>query len=343
MTVTVPAAPQPNAPTATLRGRIVDDREQPIAATRVSVGWFIGPPDQLRLLPLPLGAVTDADGSYEVSSVPPGEWYVQVEQRALLPGDVVGEAPDYPLTYFPGVTDARLARPVRFVPGATRTVNIIVPAIPVFELALRLTPLEQVTSRQVELFLDATDAGFPRVIPAREVEPGGIARFRRLRNGRYFVWARARSSQTILAAWQSVQVDGRSLDLVLPLLPAGRISGRVVSDDIAALSGARVVAALVDGERERDPRAPDSVEIDAAGRFAIDGLFGDRRLRLIGLPQGFELEAVRLDGRDLTTPISIAPGTTVDRIELLVARRPSSPRLVTLIERDGLAPARADP
>lgn len=305
----------------TVRGQVVDDRGQPLAGCRVSIGGFLGEGDQLHLLALPVSTRTNAQGHYEITGVPPGYWYVQVQQDVLLAGAVTTDVPDYPLSYFPGVTEARLARSVRVVAGATVDhIDVVVPRIPVFEMALRLSPLEQVTSRQVELFLDASAAGKPRAIPARAIEPGGIARFRRLRPGRYFVWARARTPTNILAAWRTIDIDDRSVELDLPLSATGRVAGRVVSADLPALSGARVVAVLVDGEREIDPRMPDSVEIEADGRFTIDGLFGDRRLRLIGLPEGWDIRAVRLNGRDMPVSISIATGTSVDGIELVVAR-----------------------
>jgi hypothetical protein len=306
--------------TATLRGRVIDDRGQPIAASRVVLGWFIGPIDELRLLQLPLGGFTDPDGRYEIGGVPAGDWYVQAEEPALLPGAAGRDMPDYPATYYPGVRDARLARPVHFDPGSIVNIDLVVSGIPVFELSLRLSPLDQITARPVELFLDATEAGLPRVLPARQVEPGGIARFRRLRAGRYFLWARAETPTNALVGWRSIEVKDRSLELDFPLAPGGRISGRVIGAEPAALSGARVVAALVDGDREIDPRAPDTVEIGADGSFAIDGLFADRRLRVIGLPEPYVVKAVRIAGREVSTVLSIRPGVFLEGIEIVVAR-----------------------
>jgi hypothetical protein len=306
--------------TATLRGRVIDDRGQPVAASRIVLGWFIGSTDELRLLHLPLGGFTDPDGQFEIGGVPAGDWYVQAEEPALLPGPAGRDAPDYPATYYPGVRDARLARPVHFDPGSIVNIDLVVSAIPVFELALRLSPLDQVTTRPVELFLDATEAGLPRVLPARQVEPGGIARFRRLRAGRYFLWARAETPTNALVGWRSIEVKDRSLDLDFPLAPGGRVSGRVVCAEPVALSGARVVAALVDGEREIDPRAHDSVEIAGDGRFAIDGLFANRRLRVIGLPDGYAVKAVRVAGRDVTAPLAVGAGVAIEGVEIVVAQ-----------------------
>jgi hypothetical protein len=145
-------------------------------------------------------------------------------------------------------------------------------------------------------------------------------RFQRLRAGRYFLWARAETPARALVGWRWIEVKDRSLDIDFPLAPGGRISGRVVSAEPAALSGARVVAALVDGDREIDPRAPDSVEIAGDGSFAIDGVFADRRLRVIGLPEGHTVKAVRVGGREVTAPLSIGSGAAVEGIEIVVSR-----------------------
>jgi hypothetical protein len=315
----------------TLRGRVIDDVGRPLSGCRISIGSLLAGEEALHLLALPISIRTNLDGEYEARDVPAGDWYIRVEQDVLAPGVYDSEnargrspswaTPDYPITYFPGVTDARLAKAVRVVRGASvGDLDIVVPHIPVFDLALKLSPLDALTSTAVEVFLNATQAGRPRAITPRDIEPGGIVRFKRLRSGPYFVWARARTPNEILAAWRRIEIASQTVEVDFSLTRAGRIAGRVVAADLNAISGARVVATLVDSGLALDHRDPDSVDMAEDGRFAIDGLFGERRLRMIGLPEGWTVRAIRQKGREIGMPLLVRSGASIDDIEIVVER-----------------------
>lgn len=308
-------------PGGTIRGRVIDDGGRAIAGCRVAIGVLLGGGDASTLIALPLSIRTDANGEYVAHDVPPGDWYVRVEQDVLVAGALDADLPDYPVTYFPGVTDVRLARTARIAPGATvDAIDVTVPRIPVFEMALHLLGLDTAASQTLELFLNAAAAGRPRAITPRDIEPGGIVRFKRLRPGSYFVWARAQAADGSLAAWREIAIVDRSVTINLPLAPTGRMTGRIVGPESGRVAGARIVAALVDGDREIDYRAPDSGEIGADGRFAIQGVFGERRLRLIGAPEGLTVREVRVGGRAVGEPLTFPPGALIDDVEVVVGR-----------------------
>lgn len=308
-------------PGGVVRGRVIDDRGKPLVACRVSIGSLIGSDVETRLLALPLSIRTDEHGMFEAHDVPPGDWYVRVEQDALPPSALASDTPDYPVTYFPGVAEARHAKAIHLTPGGLlSSVDVVVPAIPVFDMALKLSPLDALKAANMELFLNAAEAGRPRAITPREVEPDGVVRFRRLRAGRYFVWARARVGDRAWVAWRRVDIADRSQTLDFRLSPGGRLSGRVVGAEPSILIGARVVAVLVDDGREIDYREPDSAEIAADGRFAIDGVFAERQLRVIGLPEGWRVQSIRVAGRDVADAISVPEGGAIEDIEIALTR-----------------------
>lgn len=125
----------------------------------------------------------------------------------------------------------------------------------------------------------------------------------RVKPGRYMLWARAQTADGFEASWQALDVFSDMSGIQLPMTPAGRISGRVVTDTGSTLpaEGLRVAAILTDGTDEVDPLARDQVEVEADGRFVIDGLFGDRTIRVIELPSGWALtRAARQSARDRT-------------------------------------------
>ncbi|MCA1583879.1 MAG: carboxypeptidase-like regulatory domain-containing protein, partial [Acidobacteria bacterium] len=264
--------PQPADAAGTIRGRVTDDAGHPVAGCRVSVGSI--PAGDQVLLALPLAIRTDANGEYEVPGVPAGEWHLKVEHDAIAPGGLSADHPDYATVFFPGVTDARNARRVRVVGGAPVVADVVMLRITVYELALRLAPVDLLRSNSLELFINAAAAGRPRAISPRDVEPDGTVRFKRLRPGPYFVWARVRAGDGVLVAWQNVVVTDRSLQLDFPLVPAGRLAGRIVAPDLEAISGARVVASLVHEGQPVDFREPDTAVVSSDGGFVIDGLFG---------------------------------------------------------------------
>lgn len=315
-----PSDAQPAPAGGAIRGRILDEHGKPIDALRVSIGSLVVTDAEARLIALPPAVRTNADGMFEARDVPPGDWYVQVEQDVLLRPTGSENEPDHPLTYFPGVTDPRRARPVTVVSGGTATADLVVTSIPVFEMALRLAPLDALRSSRLELFLNGDEAGRPRVLAPRDAEADGTVRFKRLRPGRYFVWARAFVNDRALVAWRRVDLGSRDEAIEMPLVPAGRLSGRVVGADAAVVSGARVVATLVDDGRAIDYREPDSTEVLADGRFAIGGVFGERRLRVIGLPEGWRVRAIRAGGREISDPLVVREGELIDEIEVIVGR-----------------------
>ncbi len=80
-------------PVATLRGRVVDEEDVPVAGARVHVEWrFVLPNDPLRR---PSGdlvertATSGGDGAFEVADVPPGTVTLAVSAEDLVPVDGV--------------------------------------------------------------------------------------------------------------------------------------------------------------------------------------------------------------------------------------------------------------
>lgn len=311
-----------------LRGRVVDDRGAPLVACRVSIGSLLGAGTEARLLALPVSTRTRQDGTFQIEQVPPGDWYLRVEQDVLPPRALTSDTPDYPVTYYPGVTRAHDAKPIHMTAGGlVAGVTVVVRSIPVFDLVLALGPREALQSATLELFIDATEAGRPRAITPNAPEPDGSVRFRRLRPGPYFVWARAtRPGERARAAWRRVEIVDKSERLDFLLAPTARLSGRIVGADAAVVTGARVVAALVDDDgREVDYRNPDSAAIDADRRFTIDGVFGRRALRVIGLPPPWRVQSIRLGARPMGGTLLVPEGGTIADIEIEVIRQAPSP------------------
>jgi hypothetical protein len=57
----------------------------------------------------------------------------------------------------------------------------------------------------------------------------------------------------------------------------------------------------------------DQADVDEAGRFQLDGMFGERSLQVIGLPDGWHVQQIVHDGRQAPTlnVSSDAPAVTI--------------------------------
>jgi len=68
-----------------------------------------------------------------------------------------------------------------------------------------------------------------------------------------------------------------------------------------------------------NPRAPDQSQLDDDGSFRIEGLFGKRALRLVGLPRDWTIVSVLQGRTDVTGGVEVPLDSTVD-LRIVVAR-----------------------
>lgn len=109
-------------------------------------------------------------------------------------------------------------------------------------------------------------------------------------------------------------------DLAVGLVPAGTISGRVVTDDGTPLrSLIQVAAVLVDEGKEIDEYRRDRTDVTGEGTFVLKGLFDQRVIRLAGFTDGWRIARVTI-GKDDVTTVSVPAGTTVDDIVIVITR-----------------------
>jgi hypothetical protein len=163
----------------------------------------------------------------------------------------------------------------------------------------------------------------PRLVRHIRLSAEGTGTVNGLPEGRYFVWARARTADATVAAFDVVDLLHDSHELTLPLQPAGRITGRIVAQrgGLAPVDGVRVAAAWIHHGVDVDPLVPDQVEAGPDGYFSIDGLFGTRSLQLIGLSPEWQIQSVLQGRADVTsTGVDIIPGTTIN-LTVVVASR----------------------
>jgi hypothetical protein len=331
LSVVLTAATLAQPPTATrgvtvalssVSGRVTDSSGEPVAGARVRSGLRADRNGRAVFVMhrLPRGwVVTDADGRYRLDSVPSGEAVILVTVPRTPPGaDARFRLRD---AFHPGAAGLDEATPIQLEPGVHHPgVDVVVPRTELYAVEVVLGAAAG--AHDVRVVLVAAAGDVVRNLPWSPDGAGGPGQ-PRLPAGRYLVRATGRDTDGIRAAWQEVHLQG-DVQLHLDLEPAGRIHGRVVAEraGVPPAAATQVVADLLLDGRAVDPLAPDRTDVGPDGRFAIEGLFGSRRLRMIGLPDGWQVIAVRHEGSDRTeSGIDVGPGQTVLDVEIVIGLR----------------------
>ena len=294
---------------AAARGKVVDTDGRPIAGATVKLGM---PRFDARYV-ISRPAHTGRDGTFALTNLPAGGWLVEVE----LPQEPGALRP--PIVYYPGVLLNGDASFVELVAGrTTEGVTIVTPRLADNRLTVRVVTLEQLSDLKVSLVRVE-----PLVTRKVAIDDSGAGNINGLVPGRYFLTARARSSDSIVAAHEAVSVIGGEQEVLLYLQRASRITGRIVGEKGAApaFDGVRVGASWTEDGVEINPLDVDQAPVAADGTFKLDGLFGTRMLQVTGLDPEWQIRSVTQDRSDVTVAgVSLAADTEA-KVVIVLARR----------------------
>lgn len=224
-----------------------------------------------------------------------------------------------PTVFYPGVFQHDEATPVGFSEGRiTGDLNIVVPSTAGNALTVRVAP-GPVPLGDVRAALIRSA---PLMAKTIALDDQGAGTVKDLLQGRYFVAARGWIKDRAWAAFEVADFVPPSLALSLQMKPAGSITGKIVAQTggLPPLDGVVVAAGWTHDDVEINPMTPDQVPVEADGSFKIDGLFGQRALRLIGLSPEWAVYAIRRGRSELRGAVDVPLDTTVD-ITIVVARR----------------------
>ena len=273
--------------------------------------------------------------------------------RAGLGDGVQNSGPvGYAPSYYPGVTN--LSEASRVTAGLSAEVGGV-------DFAVRLVPTATVrgvvsqpdgtlaTGVQVMLLPDDGVPSRDSILAAR-VQGGGTFEIRDVPPGRYTLRAATRGGgrgqrggfggRPVFASHR-LNIDGYDVDgLALALAPGATLSGSVVFETTreppSSIERVRVTADTI----QDIPRLGNSESrIDQDGTFEIENVSGGPALiRARGVPDGWILKAVYLDGQDVTnTPLEFSGVTRADGFRLVFTDRVS--RISGVVQdREGAPP-----
>ncbi len=303
-----------SAPEATIRGRVVspDGEATPdIEIVALTVGT-----DREVLVGRP--AISDADGTFTITGVPPGKIMLRATPRIRFVSGKRLPPVNSPPAYFPGVLDRLDAWPIDVKPGEIIELDFHMPPIFIGSIKTVVSGPDGFTLERVRVLRPEANQ-----IKNVTVSDEGIGYVDSLREGRYAVYARARSRDALLAAHQIVHITGGEVTVALSLEPTARVNGRVIVErgGLPPIDTTRVVAAWTDGTIDLDPLGRDEAHVGPDGSFTIDGLFGTRSFRLAGLRADWQVIAIRQGRSDITSSgVDLAPGSAIE-IAIVVAKR----------------------
>jgi hypothetical protein len=252
--------------------------------------------------------------------------------RGVPPGmpqdsEPVGYAP----TFYPGVSSIEEARPVRMgLSAETLDIDFGLLLVRTAKISGRLVnPAGAgISNGTVMLTPDTGSSGraaMGRVFGARLAGDGSFS-LANVPPGRYLLRARGQDGASPTFAVQPVTVtDGDVSDLTVVLAPSARISGAVAfqttqSATVPDVDSVRITAPAIDYVTV----GPNTVaRVDREGRFTLGGVpAGAHWIRAQGLPRGWVLKSVVVDGREvIDLPVELRSGQELTDVSLTFTDR----------------------
>lgn len=344
-----------------IAGRIVDEFGEPVVDAMVSAmrqSWMGG---RRRFVPAGRTAQTNDLGQFRMYGLPPGEYYVSATLRNAdtmifdmlgQQGGPTGSNPGsgYAPTYFPGTTSPADAQKISLALGQeaqgtefaliavklARVSGVVINSEgkPVAGAMVRASPVGRAGD------IGAMIMGSTSARTSKE----GTFTLSSVAPGEYSLEVRSMQVMTeggdrmVFTATIGGAMGGDSEFASLPITVAGEdlanvtvvtskgatATGRITFEggtNPANATAIRVNAAPV--EMGDGPMlGGSSAAVKADGTFELKGLVGRRVLRVMNLPQGWMLKAIRLDGNDITDAgADFKAGQDVPALEIVATPR----------------------
>ncbi len=330
-----------------ITGRITDEFGDPMTDVQVQAMRYQFDNGERRLVSVGRAAQTDDLGQYRIFGLMPGEYVVQASLRRNLPGsDTPGTEPTgYPGTYYPGVVDVGQAQTVTVMLGQELSA-IAFPLMPA-----RLSRISgTVTGSDGRALTGAVVMLRPRgangIVALREAIGGsnrvrGDGRFEltRVPPGDYVLDVQqrpggARNLQDLGMAQlefasMPLSVAGDIEGLSIVTTPGVTVSGRLVYEgqDAPPRANVQIMATSPGGETspavmQIAARALGRGRVSPEGTFELRGIAGSLLLRAQGVPTGWALKSVVIEGTDVTdTPFDFKSGHNVTGVVITLTNR----------------------
>jgi hypothetical protein len=319
-----------------LGGRITDEFGEPVANASVTAWRYAYAAGTRRMMPAGQNArdTTDDQGHFRLFGLPPGEYYVSATLRTGGPEvtDPMGELSGYASTYFPGTTNvADAARVTLAVSQENTTINFGLIATRLVKVSGQVLMSDGGPAANGMVTLMPASSGGRAGIAMQQggngnrVDGNGTFRMSNVAPGRYILQARAGGAREFELARMDLTVGSDDVGgLTLVTAPAAIVNGNIVSDTGEPFDFRPSQLSIA-----ARAASPDAAPLGgpAAARVADDWTFslrsaGDAVLVRTGLPQGWALKSISLNGQDITdTAVEFPQGQTVNGMQVVLTKK----------------------
>jgi hypothetical protein len=328
-----------------ITGRVTDEFGDPIADAQVQAMRYQFTSGQRQLVSVGRAAVSDDIGQFRIFGLMPGEYLVRAAVRTNTQMGMMAAAAEepsgYPPTYYPGTTDVAQAQAVTLALG--QELNSVTFSLTPARLArisgTVLSSTGKPLSGAVVLVRPRAGggSGMFNIGGANQVGADGSFTLNNVPPGEYTldVQQRPRDLQSVTGgqlefASLPLGVSGDDINGVTILTTQGiSVSGRVVfqgqKPQEGATRGLQISAVPESGQQSIVGMAG---RVLGGGRVADDGTFelravhGSQQLRVGGVPGGWTLKSIAVNGEDVTDrPYDFKPGNNVTAVVITLTDR----------------------
>ncbi len=318
-----------------LTGRVVDDYGEPVVGARVTpVGKL---PGQDVLIARGILTTTDDRGVYRAHGLTPGKYTVRVVPPGPSgrgPVRLQGNEPELLPAFATSATDPAAAEFVVVRASADAMLDVRLSAGRLSRVAGQVVVEgERATSAGANVSLHPGDGGTQMQLASARIQPDGQFEFLDVAPGQYRVVAEepmvvaAKGPMRRRAGWVEIAVTGEPvIDVVVPIGFGAVVRGRVEIDDgdPADLAGRplQVMAPVLLGSNPVPSASMISSSVTDLA-FELRDVLGRRQLQVMGLPPGWWLKSVLIDGEDAFDGLVFPVSGVLDDVVLIVSARPS--------------------
>ncbi|MCM3879784.1 MAG: carboxypeptidase-like regulatory domain-containing protein [Vicinamibacterales bacterium] len=328
-----------------IAGRITDEFGEPIADAQVQAMRYQFASGQRQLVNAGRTAISDDVGQFRIFGLMPGEYIVRASVRdagAMAAAVMAAEEPSgYPTTYYPGTTDVGQAQSVAVALGQElgSVMFSLVPARLARVSGNVLSSSGRPLGGAVVVMRPATGGavGPFNIGGANQVGADGSFTLNNVPPGDYTldVQQRPRDLQTMAGgelefASIPLSVSGEDIKgLTILTTPGISISGRVAFEgqksQTISTRGVQVMVAPVSGQQSimgMAGRALGGGRVGDDGTFELRGVLGPQIIRVSGIPAGWALKSIALNGQDITdSGYDFKPGNSVTGVVVTLTDR----------------------
>jgi hypothetical protein len=311
---------------AVISGRLYDEFGEPMTNARVQAMRYRFVAGERRLTGAGRASATDDRGEFRLFGLPPGEYLLSADVPRFENGG--DDRSNYAPTYYPGTPSPAEAQRITVGVGQEASASFALLLVPT--ASVRGTVLSSsgrpLTSGSVGIEPEESQSGFRMFGGGSRIEGDGTFRIRNVAPGSYILEVRSNDDDDEAAEFASIPITVSGEDvsgLVVRTTPGSTATGRIVFEPalppgippedlrVTTLSTSRAA-------RGRSGRA----RVADDWTFELNGLSGDRLIRIDGEPNGWYLKAVSLNARDITdTPLDFSSGDRVDGLRVVLTQR----------------------